>query len=117
MTDLPSHPSTVTTAVTRADVAPSGVTFHPSAETLTLGGLGALVVGLGWRYLMRLVREDDERQRLMRAELAQLHREVAENRALVADLHVKYAVCEAQRHALEADVAAIKETIRRSGDE
>ena len=85
-------------------------------ETLLLGGAGVVfLVAAGLRYLKRLVVEDDLRQRELRAEHVQLHREVAELRGMLAQIQTQYAVCEAQREALSREVAFIKQMVDRGG--
>ena len=82
-------------------------------EVLAVGGAGVLfVLGLGLRYLRRLVLEDDDRQREVRAELGALRHEALELRSALYAVKQDYAICHSDRARLEADIESLRDEVR-----
>lgn len=109
MNELVNDDPIATMAAARGVASPpdgSGGVPSGSLDEVTLSLAGAGLLTLAWQYVRRLVKQDDERQRAMVAELECL-------RYSVSDLRVKWNVCESQREEMAADLALIKAMLEK----
>jgi hypothetical protein len=85
-------------------------------EVLVIGGAGVLwLLAAGFRYMRRLVLEDDERQQRLRTEYVSMRSEIQELRQALAEVRQAFALCEQERRHQEAQILAIQERLERRG--
>lgn len=84
---------------------------HVSIEQVGLIGAGGAVVLLAINWMRGLVKRDTEERIEMRAEIKSLRVEVGEVREVSAELHGKFAECEAHRKVQEQQLKRVSDEL------